>query len=361
MRIENDIKLDFCDVLIRPKRSESPSRKNVDLTRGFKFLNSRQTWNGFPLIAANMTCTGTMDMARVFNLKQAMTALHKFYNLDDLKLFFRCDDVKNNVFYTLGINDDDFDKLVVFRKHIPDLRLIVVDAANGYTKFFAQRVLQVRELFPSAIILCGNVCTPEMVQELLLNSGADIIKIGIGPGSCCTTRIQTGVGYGQLSAIVECADAAHGLRGHVCADGGCTSPGDVAKAFGAGADFVMIAGLISGTLECEGEWTEEGEVIWEKGKPPLATGKFVKKNFKFYGMSSQEAMDKYSGGKADYKAAEGKCVEVPYKGPVIDILNEIMGGLRSACTYVGTESLKDLSKCTTFVKVNKTHNNFFGG
>jgi len=361
MRIENEVKLDFCDVLIRPKRSKSPSRKSVDLNKKYIFLNSNALWTGLPIIASNMDTTGTFAMANVLRQYNALTALHKHYTGDQLVEFYN--DIWGNrqfAWYTMGIKDDDFVKLQHVLGRVGELFFINIDVANGYTEFFVDKIKQVRQLLPYATIMAGNVCTPDMVQELLL-SGADIVKIGIGPGSVCTTRIQTGVGYPQLSSIIECADAAHGLKGHICADGGCTTPGDVVKAFAGGADFVMLGGMLSGHDECEGEWEEEGEVIWEKGKAPVSTGRFIKKSLRFYGMSSQQAMDKYSGGKASYKTSEGKCVEVPYKGPVVDTLQDIMGGLRSACTYVGTESLRDLSKCTTFVRVNRTHNNVYGG
>ena len=223
--------------------------------------------------------------------------------------------------------------------------MLMIDVANGYQESFVEHVKRMREKFPNTILACGNVVTPEMTQELILN-GADIVKIGIGSGSVCHTRIKTGVGYPQLSAIMECMDAAHGLGGHICSDGGCKTPADVAKAFAAGADFAMIGGMLSSTEECSGDW------IYDK--------KGNKLSLKFYGMSSKEAMKKYNGGIADYKATEGKCVTVPYKGKVDGVIKEILGGLRSACSYVGTGKLKDLSKCTTFIRVNRTHNILFG-
>jgi GMP reductase len=190
--------------------------------------------------------------------------------------------------------------------------------------------------------MAGNVVTGEMVEQLIL-SGADIVKVGIGPGSVCTTRIKTGVGYPQLSAIIECADAAHGLKGHVCADGGCTVPGDVAKAFAAGADFVMLGGMFAGHDECSGDIIEEN-------------GKTYKR---FYGMSSAEAMIKYKGTVADYRASEGKSVNVPYRGKADVTVQDILGGVRSTCTYVGASRLKELSKCTTFIRVQQQINNIY--
>ena len=342
MRIEADSKLDFDDVLIRPKRSVAPSRASVELQRSFRFRNALPAagWQGIPAMASNFDTVGTIRMAKVLHELNMLTCLHKFYPLEQLIDFFTTDPASRSTFFTLGIRDEDFEKLRTFVEKAGDkAHFVCVDAANGYTKFFVDRVRQVRELCPWAIILAGNVATPEMVQELLIGGGADIVKVGIGPGSVCTTRAMTGVGYPQLSAILECADAAHGNKGHICADGGCKRPGDVAKAFGAGADFVMLGGMLAGTDECEGEWvTADGQ----------------KQSMKFYGMSSVEAQEKYQGGVKDYIAAEGKCVAIPYKGPVADVLRQVMGGLRSACAYVGADRLKDLSKCCTFVRCTRT-------
>jgi GMP reductase len=343
MRVEFEPKLDFDDVLIRPKRSVAPSRASVDLQRSHRFRNTAPAagWTGTPIMASNMDTVGTMKMAQALHELNMLTCLHKFYPLDLLIDFFTMNPASRSTFYTLGIREEDFAKLKAFVKETGDKAgFICVDAANGYTKFFVDRVKQVRELCPWAILLAGNVATPEMVQELVIEGGADIVKVGIGPGSVCTTREMTGVGYPQLSAIIECADAAHGNKGHICADGGCRSPGDVAKAFGAGADFVMLGGMLAGTDECEGEWV-------------IADGR--KQFMKFYGMSSVEAQEKHLGGVKDYSAAEGKCVKVSYKGSAADVVGRVMGGLRSACAYVGADRLKDLPKCCTFVRCTRTH------
>jgi GMP reductase len=332
MRIDNDPKLDFDDVLIRPKRSEAPSRATVVLERDYRFLNSNATWRGTPIVASNMDTVGTMAMADALGPKM-MTCLHKYHSEESLVEFFKTEAHQQSAIFTLGIKDDEFQKLQSVKSRT-DFRFLCVDAANGYTKYFVERVQRIRELYPELTIMAGNVATPEMVQELLISGAADIVKIGIGPGSVCTTRIITGVGYPQLSAIIECADAAHGLRGHVCADGGCRTPGDIVKAFAAGADFVMLGGMLAGHDECAGDW------IVQDGK---------KVGMTFYGMSSQKALDKYAGGRRDYRASEGKETMVPYKGPVKETLQEITGGIRSACAYVGATRLKDLSKCTTFV------------
>jgi GMP reductase len=272
-----------------------------------------------------------------------MTCLHKYYSAAELRPFFANEQLAGASFFTLGIKDDEFEKLRVVQQD-GNLRFVCVDAANGYTKFFVDRVQRIRESFPEVTIMAGNVATPEMVQELLITGAADIVKIGIGSGSVCTTRIKAAVGYPQLSAIIECADAAHGLRGHVCADGGCRTPGDVVKAFAAGADFVMLGGMLAGHDECGGQWVEEG-------------GQRV--GMKFYGMSSRTALEQYAGGRKDYRACEGKEIITPYKGPVKETLQEITGGIRSACAYVGAARLKDLSKCTTFILCNRTHSETF--
>ncbi|QDU92991.1 GMP reductase [Lignipirellula cremea] len=343
MRIDPDPKYDFDDVLIRPKRSEAPSRSAIILEREHRFLNSGTTWRGVPIVASNMDTVGSLTMAQAL-APGMLTCLHKYYPAERLVEFFQNDPAAASVFYTLGLSDDEFDRMVAVHRQVP-LRLICVDAANGYTKYFVDRVKRIRQAVGQATIMAGNVATPEMVQELLISGAADIVKIGIGSGSVCTTRLKAAVGYPQLSAIIECADAAHGLRGHVCADGGCRMAGDVVKAFAAGADFVMLGSMLAGHDECEGEWVEEN-------------GQRV--GMKFYGMSSRVALDKYAGGRKDYRACEGKEVVVPSKGPVSETLQDITGGIRSACAYVGAASLKDLSKCTTFVLCNRTHNTVYG-
>ena len=357
MLIDNDPKLDFDDVLIRPKRSELGSRKDVDLEREFTFLHSLDKYIGIPILAANMDTIATIDMADALRNHQLGVALHKHYSVDELVAYFekvedehtklnRREDGKDTVFYSMGILDSDKEKLSEFleRKFSFDLPYLCVDVANGYSERFAGVIKELRETYPDTTIMAGNVVTGEMTEQLIL-SGADIVKVGIGPGSVCTTRKMTGVGYPQLSAIIECADSAHGLGGLVCADGGCKVPGDVAKAFAAGADFVMLGGMLAGHTECGGEvWSENGDY-------PL---------MKFYGMASTDAMEKHSGGVADYRAAEGKSVWVPHRGSVDDTVKAVLGGIRSACTYTGARRLKDLSKCTTFIQVNRQLNTVYG-
>jgi GMP reductase len=347
MRIENDVKLDFKDVLIRPKRSTLNSRNDVDVHRSFRFLHTGTEWTGFPLIAANMDVTGTFAMTRALARSQALTALHKHYPAEALVDFFKSADGAF-AFYSIGTTDADFAKFAKVKALAP-VGLLCLDVANGYAEKFLEAVKRARDENPAAVIMAGNVVTGDMTEALIL-AGADIVKIGIGPGSVCTTRRVTGVGYPQLSAIIECADAAHGLKGLVCADGGCTAPGDVAKAYGAGADFVMLGGMLAGHDECDGEIRYE-----------MRDGKNVAVGMTFYGMSSEAAMKKYAGGVAAYRAAEGKSVETPYRGAVENTLAEIMGGVRSAMTYIGATKLKEVPKRTTFVRVTAQTNDVFGG
>ncbi|HVL70537.1 MAG TPA: GMP reductase [Beijerinckiaceae bacterium] len=346
MRIENDPKLDFKDVLIRPKRSTLGSRAHVDIDRTFRFVHTGTEWTGFPLIAANMDVTGTIGIAKALLEFEAMVALHKHYPAETLVDFFRSE-ASRNTFYSLGTTEADRDKLEAVKAKAP-VRKICLDVANGYTEKFVETVRRTREENPDAVIMAGNVVTGDMTEALVL-AGADIVKVGIGPGSVCTTRRMTGVGYPQLSAIIECADAAHGLKGQVCADGGCTVPGDIAKAYGGGADFVMLGGMLAGHDECEGEIRYEER---DGRKVPVA--------MIFYGMSSDTAMRKYAGGVARYRASEGKTVEVAYKGPVAETMQEIAGGVRSMMTYIGAVKLKEVPKRTTFVMVGAQLNTVFG-
>lgn len=344
MHIEHEIKLDYRDVLIRPKRSTLTSRSEVDITREFSFRHAKAPYRGIPIIAANMDTIGTFEMARALDRFGLSTALHKHYAVDDYVRFFTSLERKPAAFYSMGItraDEEKFDKLVAAASGA--VQYVCVDVANGYHENFVTFVTRLRSRHPELVIMAGNVVTGEVTEELIL-SGADIVKVGIGPGSVCTTRKMTGVGYPQLSAIIECADAAHGLEGHICADGGCTTPGDIAKAFGGGADFVMLGGMLAGHDE------SGGEVVEVDGK------RFMR----FYGMSSRMAMEKYSGGVAKYRAAEGKEVLVPHRGPVAETAQEILGGVRSACTYVGARRLRELSKRTTFVRVTQQLNEVFG-
>lgn len=336
-----DRKLDYDDVLIVPQRSELNSRSEVDLSRKFVTKHSNVELNICPIIASNMYNTGTIEMAKSFLKYNLMTALHKFYSSDELIDFIL--DKSMNVFFTIGESEDELHRLreylwkpILMNGDVDYKSLICIDVANGYRASFVNYIKKIREEFPRIVIMAGNVCTPEMTQELLL-AGADIIKVGTGPGSRCKTRQTAGVGYPQLSTIIECANAAHGLKGLICADGGCKIPADICKSFCAGADFVMLGGMLAGTDECEGDWTYSDDGS--------------KKSIKFFGMSSYEAMEKFGGKDKEYRASEGDCVEIPYKGPVENVVKEILGGLRSCGSYIGADRLKDFSKCATFVKV----------
>lgn len=369
MRIENEVLLDYSDVLVRPKRSTLKSRSEVSLERRTKFRNYEPAffeeyhddvhYEGIPIMAANMDGVGTMEMADVLATGKIFTCLVKTYTAEELIKYFYGDglDRTDYVAMSIGTSDHDYYKLEqVYAKCEDNLKYVCMDIANGYSDHFAQHVRKVRENFPHLVIIAGNVVTREMTEELILN-GADIVKVGIGPGSVCTTRIQTGVGYPQLSAVIECADAAHGLGGHIIADGGCTCPGDVAKAFAAGADFVMLGSMLAGTDQGGGEviekYYETNELVensWDKRV--IERKRFVQ----FYGMSSETANEKHFGGLKEYRSSEGRTVLVSYKGDVAKVVQDILGGVRSTCTYVGASTLKQLSKCTTFIRVNNQYN-----
>ncbi|XP_020617346.1 GMP reductase 2-like [Orbicella faveolata] len=343
--LDHSIRLDFKDVLIRPKRSTIRSRADVELARhfNFKYAKKKLPDDVVPIISANMDTIGTFGMAVALAEHKLLTAIHKHYPLEEWVKFGK--ENPSVLPYTLascGMSDEDLLKLQQILDSCPTVPGICLDVANGYSEHFVEFVKTVRSKFPDHIIIAGNVVTGEMVEQLILN-GADIIKVGIGPGSVCTTRRQTGVGYPQLSAVLECADAAHGLKGHIISDGGCTCPGDVSKAFGAGADFVMMGGMFAGHDQ------SGGELIERDGK----------KYKIFYGMSSSTAMQKHSGGVANYRSSEGKTVEVPYRGNVHDTVQDILGGVRSTCTYVGAEKLKELPRRTTFIRVTMQLNNVF--
>ena len=344
MRIESDLKLDYKDVLLKPKRSKLTSRKDVDMEREFKFLNSGKEFTGTPIIASSMDGVGTFSMAKILQNYKMLTVLRKHYEPEDWDKAVASGLDLNYVSICTGTNriwDEDapeFLTLKVVLEKYPEIPFITIDVANGYHENFVDFVAQMREEFPEQTIIAGNVITAEMTEELILR-GADIVKCGIGPGSVCTTRLMTGVGIPQLSGIIECADAAHGVGGQVIADGGCVYPGDVAKAFGAGADFVMLGGMLAGH--------EESEIAILDGK------------MEFYGMGSDRAMEIHGARKDGYRGAEGKEIKIPYKGKVEDTTTEIIGGVRSACTYIGATKIKDMPKCATFVQVLQQENQVF--
>lgn len=378
MKIIDELKLDFDDVLIKPKRSRLTSRSSVHVKRCFAFRHSHRKINCIPLIAANMDTTGSMEMARTLSRNGAMTALHKHYHKEEYVNFY----LKANsmsipselVFYSLGTGEKDLDKLnYVFNAikgaiGVDQYPNICVDVANGYSEGFVEHLAKIRELYPKSVLMAGNVVSPEMTEELILHGKVDIVKIGIGSGSVCTTRLKTGIGYPQLSAVMECADAAHGLGGHVCSDGGCRTPADVCKAFGGNSDFVMLGSMLAGTDCCEGKWRleyyqktiKDGKTSeeWIDENPGYDT-KTRKRSLVFYGMSSKSAQDKHNGGVSDYRTSEGKTVVIPYKGTTEEIMQDICGGIRSCGTYIGADCIKDFGKKTVFIKVKNTHNRIY--
>lgn len=377
----NEVKLDFKDVLIRPSKSLLASRKEVDLNTEYRFVNSGRAWCGIPIVAANMDGVGTIDLGLNLMDKSMLTCLTKHHDYEDWNSMllnkgsgevFK-NKVSEYISISIGTSKESWQHAKKIIKDF-DLKWICIDIANGYSEHFLNFVKMVREEFHNCNIIAGNVVTADMTKELIL-AGADIVKVGIGPGSVCTTRIKTGVGYPQLSAIMECADAAHRLRGHIMADGGCTCPGDVAKAFGAGADFVMMGGMLAGHREGGGKVitryfkTDEVKLINEDINDTYLVPTYSLKSFepvyeekkfvKFYGMSSDVAMNKHSGGVANYRASEGRAVEIPYKESLDETIKDILGGLRSTCTYVGASKLKYLSECTTFVRCTQQFNSVF--
>ena len=342
MRIEQDIKLDYKDVLFKPKRSKLESRRDVDLTRTFRFHHGNE-WTGVPIMSSNMDGVGTFEMAKVLQEHKMLTIMRKHYSVDDWKEQSQGVKMKYlSVCTGTGVIWDkdaqDYATMKAVLEMYPDIKFITVDVANAYHENYADFIARLRDAYPDKTIIAGNVISAEMTEELIIK-GADIVKCGIGPGSVCTTRLMTGVGVPQLSGIIECADAANGIGGHIIADGGCVYPGDVSKAFGAGAHFTMLGGMLAGHDESE--------------------GKIVDGKVQFYGMSSDAAMATHGTRKDGYRGAEGKVVELPHRGPVEATVIEVLGGLRSTCTYIGAKRIKDMPKCTTFVRCTQQVNQVF--
>ena len=340
-KIESGEKLDFHQVLIRPKRSTLNSRSQVEVDCTYKFKYSPVTWNGVPIIAANMDTTGTFEVYNTLKTHKIITAMQKFYTVDDYLSHEPLD--PNYFMVSTGIHDHDFDNLKSILERI-ECHWICIDIANGYISNLVHFCQKVRTAFPDKIIVAGNVVTREIVEELVLNGKVDVVKVGIGSGAACTTRVKTGVGMPQLSAVLECADAAHGVDARIISDGGITCPGDMAKAFGAGGDFVMVGGQFAGHDQNPGEITVENN----------------KKYKMFYGMSSNRAQETHYGKMNTYRSSEGRVMKIPYKGDLNKTVLDYLGGLRSTCTYINAKSVKQIAKCTTFVRVSQQVNNFFG-
>lgn len=355
MRIEEDIKLDYSDVLLKPKRSTLESRKEVQLERTFTFYNSPKIWRGVPIFTANMATCGTFEMAKFLAPYKIITTFHKYYSVEQYKEFFKEFNNPDYIAYTLGIRDKDIDDLeeMIKTKLIDNFSFICIDVPNGYIRKFLQTISKIRELCPEHIIIAGNVVSNEMTEEIIL-AGADIVKVGIGPGSACTTRRMTGVGYPQLSAVIECADAAHGLCkydkehkkkgvGLIIADGGLVHPSCAAKAFCGGADFIMSGTFFSGFEQSAGETIE----------------KDGKKFKEYFGSSSNKAMKEFYGKKESHRASEGRYTLIPHKGDLEDFLQDLFGSLRSTGTYIGAKELKEFSKRATFIRVNRQLNTIY--
>ena len=344
MRIKEDIKLNFDDVLMEPKRSTLSSRRDVDMTRKFTFRNSGKVMNFTPIFASNMDGVGTFSMAKVLQKHQMMTVITKSTTVEQWREAVGTGLRLQSVSVCTGTNKiwdpeaSDYKNMQDVLSSFPDVKMITIDVANAYHQNFVDFIKQVRDEYPEKVIVAGNVVTPEMVEELIIN-GADMVKIGIGPGSVCTTRTMTGIGVPQFSAILECADAANGVDGHIMADGGCVWPGDIAKAFGGGAHAVMIGGMLAGHDESE---------------QPVVDGKV-----EFYGMSSDRAREKHGKRKDGYRGNEGRWISLPYRGPVETTVEDILGGVRSAATYIGARRLKDMPKCATFVRVENNINKVY--
>ncbi|HMO78813.1 MAG TPA: GMP reductase [Candidatus Paceibacterota bacterium] len=343
MRIDEHIKLDYHDVLLRPKRSTLRSRKDVVLERTFSFYHSPKKWTGLPIMTANMATCGTFGMAEELSKYKIITTFHKYYSVDDYKKFFKKFDNPDYVCYTLGIREEDIEKIKKMKKAklMENFSFICIDVPNGYLQRFLESVKMIREMFPKHIIIAGNVVTNEMTEEIIL-AGADIVKIGIGPGSACTTRRMTGVGYPQLSAVIECADAAHGVAndrgvGRIIADGGQQYISDIAKAFCGGADFNMCGSLFSGFAESDGELVEKNGQKYKE----------------YFGSSSNKAMSELYGKKDSHRASEGRYALIPYKGEIKFFIQDLLGSLRSTATYIGARQLKEFPKRATFIKTNR--------
>jgi GMP reductase len=341
MKIDYTPQLDFNNVLIRPKRTVLNSRSEVNMEREFKFPHSKQVWKGVPIIAANMDTTGTFGVYDVLSQHKMITCFHKFYTLEDYNSYYPKLD-PNYYMISTGIDFNRINELTDIL-NVTKAKWLCIDVANGYMKKMIDYCQKIRELFPNLIIVAGNVATREIVEELIINGKVDVVKVGIGPGSACLTRMKTGVGVPQLSAIIECADAAHGLGGFIIGDGGITCPGDMSKAFGGGADFVMMGGQFAGHDE------NPGKIVTEKGKQMKL----------FYGMSSEHAMKKHYGQMANYRSSEGREIKIPYKGPLQNTILDYLGGVRSTCTYINAKCIKHIPKCTTFILVNQQLNTHF--
>lgn len=346
-----EVKLDFDDVLIVPKFSDITSRQQVDLN-----TTLQGKWGasitGVPIIAANMDGVGTFSMNRALSKYNVFTALTKHTTFPQWQseiLHLMNENPTDNVpeylniidkmFISIGMNSNELLHVKSVVKIIRESAgsytpKIVIDVANGYMNPFYDFIKQTRDAFPDSFIMAGTVVTPE-ATERVINSGADLARVGIGTGAVCTTRRVAGVGYPQFSALKECVEAADAINGGVQSDGGCVYPGDFSKAFGIGAQMIMAGSIFAGHDESEQE---------------VFHGKVT-----FYGMSSHIAQKKHNNVK-NYRASEGRIVQIPYKGAVENTISEILGGIRSTCAYVNAKTLTDLPKNCNFIRVNNQLN-----
>lgn len=379
IKIMNETKLDFDDVLIIPQRSTLTSRSEIQLERTFHFYHSTRPWTGIPIICANMSFC-SFDMAKELSKYKIISCLHKYHNVDQLlDYFINYPDNIDYTFVSIGYKKSDLNHLLELKTKLNKQPNICIDVPNGHMDVFVKYCKKVRENFPESIIIAGNVTNTSSTQELLIYGGVDIVKVGIGGGSACTTRFLTGCGVPQLSCCLENGHVAHGLQngskklGLICSDGGHKTVGDVCKALCAGSDFVMLGGYFAGTEPCDGEWEYEyksklikvnnnidqyKDIIdwWQPLDPGYETEK-RKIKFTYYGMSTHHAQEIYEEDHKNYRASEGTKITVPYKGKITDAIQELLGGIRSCCCYIGSDSIKHMSRCGQFCKVNQIHSN----
>jgi GMP reductase len=375
MLIDHELQLDFDDVLISPQRSTLTSRSDINLERTFKFYNSPRTWHGIPIVCANMSFC-SFNMAKSLASHKMIACLHKYHTVDQLYQYF-IENSKNidYTFVSIGYKKSDLKHLLELKEKLHNIQPnICIDVPNGHMDVFVKYCKSVRENFPDSIIIAGNVTNTSSTQELLIYGGVDIVKVGIGGGSACTTRFLTGCGVPQLTCCLDNAYISHGLQngdkkmGLICSDGGHKNAGDVCKALCAGSDFVMLGGYFAGTESCDGEWQYEyrGAIVnndrvvinewWQPNDPGYKTEK-RKKNFTYYGMSTHHAQEIYEDNIKNYRASEGTKITVQYKGSVDQVVQELLGGIRSACCYIGAKSVKDMCKCAKFIRVSNIHSN----
>lgn len=387
MLIHNDIQLDFDDVLIAPQTTTINHRGEVDIIREFKYLDVC----GVPVISANMTQTGTFDVASKLLENDYFATLHKFYKAEEIIEFIQSQKRKNilnglidccgeymgnekNLFVTVGKRnwDEEFKKIETIYEQTGALVSVLLDVPNAYIPEIVDCVKQLREFMNEqnchgGLIAVGNVCSGDETQKLIL-AGANFVKVGIGPSPVCDTRIKTGCGRPQLSAIIECANAAHQVNGYIIADGGFKTNADFCKALVAGADICMSGSMFAGCEEANGKIVEkcfrtnEYDIdygydysLTEFANPEPGKPKFEFKQFKeYYGMSSFRAQRENYGKVTTTGTSEGvECKLVPYTGPIQNTINDINGSLRSCGSYIGAKNIKSFSRQGMFYKVNR--------